>query len=69
MKYVCDKRRKHEMEKIEDNSVHFTKKIIELDFLHDELLENGEFWLEIRVFDLLRTLQNSKIQEFAVSET
>lgn len=57
------------MEKIEDNSVHFTKKIIELDFLHDELLENGEFWLEIRVFDLLRTLQNSKIQEFAVSET
>jgi hypothetical protein len=69
MKYVCDKRSKHEMEKIEDNSVHLTKKMIELDLLRDELLENGEFWLKILDFDLLTNSQNSKIQHFSVSET
>lgn len=57
------------MEKIEDNSVHLTKKMIELDLLRDELLENGEFWLKILDFDLLTNSQNSKIQHFSVSET
>jgi hypothetical protein len=47
------------MEKIEDKSVQLAKKIIELDLLRDELLEELMVLTRNRAFDLLRTLQNS----------
>jgi hypothetical protein len=46
------------MEKIEDKSVQLAKKIIELDLLRDELLEELMVLTRNRAFDLLRTLQN-----------
>jgi hypothetical protein len=46
------------MEKIEEKSVQLAKKIIELDLLRDELLEELMVLTRNRAFDLLRTLQN-----------
>jgi hypothetical protein len=48
------------MEKIEEKSVQLAKKIIELDLLRDELLEELMVLTRNRAYDLLRTLQNSK---------
>jgi hypothetical protein len=47
------------MEKIEEKSVQLAKKIIELDLLRDELLEELMVLTRNRAYDLLRTLQNS----------
>jgi hypothetical protein len=47
------------MEKIEEKSVQLVKKIIELDLLRDELLEELMVLTRNRAYDLLRTLQNS----------
>jgi hypothetical protein len=47
------------MEKIEEKSVQLAKKIIELDLLRDELLEELMVLTRNRAYELLRTLQNS----------
>lgn len=47
------------MGRIDDRSIQLAEKIIELDLLRDELLEELMVLAGNRAFDLLRTLQNS----------